>query len=77
MLAFPRSSTTFRFETPGWGVATTPPAPGRPCYGKCPGSARVTSPRPTYFMAAVPVLGLFKDASAAVLCQRSVKSWQR
>ena len=36
---FPLSSTTFRFETPG-GVVTTPP-PGRSCYEKWPGRARV------------------------------------
>ena len=37
---FPLSSTTFRFETPGGGVVTTPP-PGRSCYEKWPGRARV------------------------------------
>ena len=36
---FPRSSTTFRFETPGGGRYDPPP--GCPCYEKWPGCARV------------------------------------
>ena len=39
---FPLSSTTFRFETPGEGRNNPPP--GRSCYEKWPGRARVNVP---------------------------------